>query len=403
MGTCDLRTAVACLDNPDGADGVILCWDKSASNNGTINTLIQQMSFDDGIDTALANGDDAFNEPFSATKYSTDQFSDGTQSAKFECTIADHGFGRWGAIHNLTSSTGTGYLVDNGAGYNIGDTVITIGTGSGTITAANAIVQFAGDSTLYALTASTATSVTLAGTGLTQSLADTTAMTIVNKWLTYGETLIYAYDSYLPAAASIFADPGWLKTLRFKVTGTVNGYMDLAEQPDGAFQLFSEVGGEPTVTSATGVRVRDTQQRIKLKVFFHNTTGYIKLYFGDVLKAESLNINTMNNAADYCTAIYMGTNWNGGPPLTLSGITGGTPTAGDQLSSDDLNGTAGPNFGYIRKLYDSTHFELEDPAHALEFISGLAAGDTVTNGVWSGVVVKTSEVYYVDNIEIRKA
>jgi hypothetical protein len=35
MGICDLTSAVACLDNPDGADGAILCFDKTASNNGT--------------------------------------------------------------------------------------------------------------------------------------------------------------------------------------------------------------------------------------------------------------------------------------------------------------------------------------------------------------------------------
>ena len=138
------------------------------------------MTFEDGIPGNLADGDDSFNEPFSLTKYSTELFSVGNQSAKFECPIGGEGFGIWGAINNFSDSTGSGYLVNNAGGYSAGASVIELDTGTGTIDS-NSVVKFTGDSTLYP-NASTmsGTSVTLSK-NLTQSLPDDTSLAVVNK------------------------------------------------------------------------------------------------------------------------------------------------------------------------------------------------------------------------------
>jgi len=75
--------------------------------------------------------------------------------------------------------TGSGYLVNNGAGYAVGATAITLDTGTGTVLAGD-VVTFAGDTNKYVVaTALTATVVTLAAPGLRQTLADNVAMTVV--------------------------------------------------------------------------------------------------------------------------------------------------------------------------------------------------------------------------------
>ncbi len=77
-----------------------------------------------------------------------------------------------------TKGTGASYLVNNGAGYAIGDTAITLDTGSGTILAGD-IVTFAGDTNKYVVASALAANVvTLAAPGLRQTLADNTAVTV---------------------------------------------------------------------------------------------------------------------------------------------------------------------------------------------------------------------------------
>ncbi len=77
-----------------------------------------------------------------------------------------------------TNGTGTGYLVNNGAGYAIGDTAITVDTGSGTVLAGD-VITFAGDSNNYVVrTALAANVITIAAPGLLAAVADDTAITV---------------------------------------------------------------------------------------------------------------------------------------------------------------------------------------------------------------------------------
>lgn len=78
----------------------------------------------------------------------------------------------------VTKGTGTGFLVNNGAGYAIGDTSITLDTGSGTILAGD-VVTFAGDTNKYVVkTALAANVIVLQEPGLRQTLADDVALTV---------------------------------------------------------------------------------------------------------------------------------------------------------------------------------------------------------------------------------
>ena len=92
-----------------------------------------------------------------------------------------HGFAirESGQVITNTAGTGASYLVNNGAGYAIGSTAITLDTGSGTILAGD-IVTFAGDTNKYVVaTALAANVVTLAAPGLRKALADDAAVTVV--------------------------------------------------------------------------------------------------------------------------------------------------------------------------------------------------------------------------------
>lgn len=85
-------------------------------------------------------------------------------------------------VNNVVKGTGASYLVNNGAGYAIGDTVIAADTGTGTILAGD-IVTFAGDPHKYVIaSALSGGSFTLAGPGLRQALADNTAITVGNSY-----------------------------------------------------------------------------------------------------------------------------------------------------------------------------------------------------------------------------
>jgi hypothetical protein len=75
--------------------------------------------------------------------------------------------------------TGAGYLVNNGAGYAVGATAITVDTGTGTIVAGD-IITFAGDTNKYVVaTALAANVVTLAAPGLRKAVADNAAITVL--------------------------------------------------------------------------------------------------------------------------------------------------------------------------------------------------------------------------------
>jgi hypothetical protein len=80
-------------------------------------------------------------------------------------------------IVSHTAGTGTGYLVNNGAGYAVGSTSITLDTGTGTILPGD-VVTFTGDTTKYVAQAYATNVLTLNGPGLLKALVDNTAMTI---------------------------------------------------------------------------------------------------------------------------------------------------------------------------------------------------------------------------------
>jgi hypothetical protein len=74
--------------------------------------------------------------------------------------------------------SGTGFLVNNGAGYPVGATAIAVDTGTGTIVAGD-ILTFAGDANKYVVaTALTGGTVTLAAPGLRKAVADNAAITV---------------------------------------------------------------------------------------------------------------------------------------------------------------------------------------------------------------------------------
>ena len=78
-------------------------------------------------------------------------------------------------VKRVAAGAGTGYLA-NGA-KQVGDIIIPIDTGTGTI-AMGSVVTFAGDNNKYVVAASTASSITLSAPGLRQPLADNTAITV---------------------------------------------------------------------------------------------------------------------------------------------------------------------------------------------------------------------------------
>lgn len=81
----------------------------------------------------------------------------------------------------VTKGTGSGFLVNNGAGYAVGDTAITVDTGTGTILAGD-VITFAADTTnkYVVATALTGGVVTLAAPGLKVAIPDNNAITVGN-------------------------------------------------------------------------------------------------------------------------------------------------------------------------------------------------------------------------------
>jgi hypothetical protein len=81
-----------------------------------------------------------------------------------------------------TKGTGSGFLVNNGAGYAAGSQAITVDTGTGTILAGN-VVSFAGDNSKYVVgSALAANSFSLNAPGLQSAAADNAAITLGNSY-----------------------------------------------------------------------------------------------------------------------------------------------------------------------------------------------------------------------------
>lgn len=87
------------------------------------------------------------------------------------------------AVTTATKGTGSGYLVDLGAGYAVGSTTIHVDTGTGTILAGD-VVTFTGDTNKYVVKTGFAGDgdgdIVLQEPGLKATLADDVAMTIGN-------------------------------------------------------------------------------------------------------------------------------------------------------------------------------------------------------------------------------
>lgn len=85
-------------------------------------------------------------------------------------------------VKTHTKGTGAGYLINNGAGEAIGQTVLTLDTGAGTIVAGD-VVTLAGDTNKYIVgTALAANDVTLNKPGLRIAGADNAALTVGNDF-----------------------------------------------------------------------------------------------------------------------------------------------------------------------------------------------------------------------------
>lgn len=82
----------------------------------------------------------------------------------------------------VTKGTGSGYLINNGAGYAIGAIAITVDTGTGTILNGD-VITFAGDTNKYVVASALASNVvTLAAPGLLAAHADNDAITVGNNF-----------------------------------------------------------------------------------------------------------------------------------------------------------------------------------------------------------------------------
>ena len=115
-------------------------------------------------------------------------------------------------IQSHTAATGTGFLVDLLAGYDVGATSIAVDTGTGTIEAGD-VITFAGDDNKYVVKSSSLTgsagsvkgTIVLNGPGLRQTLADGVAIT---KGATYTGNIALTRDAIELASRAPALPPG---------------------------------------------------------------------------------------------------------------------------------------------------------------------------------------------------
>jgi hypothetical protein len=147
--------------------------------------------------------------------------TDGLLRRREMLELQGFGMGFSAGLKPVTKGTGTGYLVNNVAGYPVGATTIVIDTGTGTINAGD-IVTFAGDANKYVIkTASTGTQFVLQDPGLQVAVADNTAITVGNS---YTPNLAFSPDGLVLAARAPALPTGGDSAVdRTTVTDTVSG------------------------------------------------------------------------------------------------------------------------------------------------------------------------------------
>lgn len=115
---------------------------------------------------------------FKANEANTDDFL----RRRVLSEVMGFGIGFSAGVQTHTKGTGSGYLVNNASGEGVGETAITVDTGTGTVLAGD-IVTFAGDSNKYVSGAALASNtITLNKPGLLAAAADNTAITIGNNY-----------------------------------------------------------------------------------------------------------------------------------------------------------------------------------------------------------------------------
>ncbi|KER01523.1 P22 coat - protein 5 family protein [Photorhabdus temperata] len=80
-------------------------------------------------------------------------------------------------VKRVTAGDGTGFLVNKSEGHKVGDRLISVDTGKGTVKPGD-IVTFDGDEHKYVVAVATASVITLSAPGLLQDLADDTEVTV---------------------------------------------------------------------------------------------------------------------------------------------------------------------------------------------------------------------------------
>lgn len=143
-------------------------------------------------------------------------------------------------ISAVTKGTGASYLVNNGAGYAIGATAITVDTGAGTILAGD-VITFAGDTNKYVVaTALAANVVTLAEPGLRKAVVDNAAITVGGD---FTANLAFSRDfAILGTRLPSVSTPADLAIMREVVTDPLSGIsFELAAYPGYRMVTF-EIG-----------------------------------------------------------------------------------------------------------------------------------------------------------------
>lgn len=149
-------------------------------------------------------------------------------------------------IHNsaaipigVAKGTGAGYVVNFAAGYPVGATAITVGTGSGTILAGDT-VTFAGDTNRYVTTGLSGTTLTLALPGLKKPVANTIAVTVGAN---YTPNMFFVRDAvHLLTRLPAMPDGGDSSTDVTEITDPVSGLVFQVARYNQYRRVRMEVG-----------------------------------------------------------------------------------------------------------------------------------------------------------------